>query len=101
MHKKALTFGNDERAAAFMKAVHPREQKRLGKTVRNFDASKWDDICCDVVKQGNSVKFSQNSVLKGYLVGTGDSLSAEASPNDLEWGIGLAANNPHALNPDR
>ena len=101
MHKKALTFGDNETAKAILKSANPKEQKRLGKTVKHFDESKWNNICYDVVKEGNIAKFSQNSVLKDYLVGTGDSLLAEASPTDLKWGIGLAANNPHAMNPDR
>ena len=101
MHKKTLTIGDDEGAEAMLKAAHPREQNRLGKTVRYFDESTWNNNSCDVVKQGNLAQFSQNSVLKDYMVGTGDSLLAEASPKHLKWGVGLAGNNPHALNPDR
>lgn len=39
--------------------------------------------------KGNKAKFSQNPTLKEFLLSTGDSILAEASPYDSIWGIGL------------
>ena len=96
-----MTFGDDDTARAIMNADHPREQKRLGKIVRNFDERTWSSLCREVAKKGNVAKFSQNPVLKEYLLSTGDSQLAEASAYDKKWGIGQSADNPTALNPDR
>ena len=50
--------------------------------------------------RANLEKFSQNSALSEYLLGTGKKVLVEASPADRIWGIGLAADNPKALNPN-
>jgi ribA/ribD-fused uncharacterized protein len=49
--------------------------------------------------EGNKYKFSQHESLKNYLLQTGDKIIVEASPFDKIWGIGMAKNNIHAMNP--
>ena len=45
---------------------------------------------CDIVYNGNFLKFSQNPELSEILKSTGDKIIAEASPVDAIWGIGLS-----------
>jgi len=42
------------------------------------------------------MQFSQNIHLKKMLLKSAGTVLAEASPHDRKWGIGLAANDPHA-----
>ena len=42
-----------------------------------------------MVEEGNYLKFSQNHDLKEVLLGTGDKVLVEASPDDRIWGIGF------------
>jgi ribA/ribD-fused uncharacterized protein len=47
----------------------------------------------------NMHKFAQNENLKNALSATGYKTLVEASPFDTVWGIGLAPNDPKALDP--
>jgi len=94
MHQKALLFGDTEIADKILLTSHPRDQKELGRSVKNFDKTKWDESCFDIVLKGNINKFSQNEELKNEILSTGDRKFCEASPFDLIWGCGLGENNP-------
>ena len=48
---------------------------------------------------GNLGKFDQNPDVRRFLLGTGSRELVEASPVDDIWGIGLAADDPHAQDP--
>ncbi len=89
MHMKALIFGDTESAELIMKAKHPRQQKSLGRSVKNFDASRWNEIARDLVYKGNYAKFQQSEELRRVLEETKGTLLVEASPTDTIWGIGL------------
>ena len=41
MHQKALLFGDTETAEEVMKTESPKDQKALGRLVKNFVESKW------------------------------------------------------------
>lgn len=88
-------FAGDQRA---WNAV-PREQQRLGREVRNFDYSVWDDACRTIVLTANVLKFTQNIDLHEILRATVGDL-VEASPVDKIWGIGLARDNPLIFDPN-
>ena len=47
MQKKALLFGDIESAKLIMEERNPREQKVLGRKVKNFDPVIWDSVCRD------------------------------------------------------
>jgi ribA/ribD-fused uncharacterized protein len=83
-----------------MKATNPNMQKRLGRSVKNFDASHWEHICQQIVYDANYAKFNQNAHLKRTLLATRGTTLVEASPVDPIWGIGLAEDDPRALNRD-
>ena len=53
----------------------------------------------DLVVTGNMAKFGQHRDLREFLVGTGDRVLVEASPQDRIWGIGLAADDERAASP--
>lgn len=89
MASKARLFGDDEMLQKIMEASTPFDYKKLGRKVRGFVAEEWDARKYDIVVKGNKAKFSQNPVLKEFLLSTGDSILAEASPYDTIWGIGL------------
>ena len=53
-----VLFGDDEAAEKILETSDPREQKALGRTVRNFDDTIWKEKCRDIVKRGNQAKVS-------------------------------------------
>jgi ribA/ribD-fused uncharacterized protein len=90
MYHKAKVMGDNETASLILKTPHPRHQKQLGRIVKNFDPILWDRVKQDIVYLGNLLKFTQDKNLKEYILGTGDKLIVEASPEDSIWGIGLS-----------
>lgn len=46
-------------------------------------------------------KFGQHPDLKRFLINTNDRILVEASPVDTIWGIGLAAGDEKAKNPNQ
>lgn len=99
MFKKAMLFKDYDVADMIMEQGHPRKQKFLGRQVRRFDSNKWNSVCKDIMIPGLVSKFMQDSYCLQTLLETEDAIIAEASPTDRIWGIGLAENDPKALNP--
>lgn len=93
---KALKFFDYETAQRIMRSTSPKEQKKLGRQVKNFDPVKWDEVARDIVYMGNYLKFTQNKDLLKLLLDTKGTTLVEASPFDTIWGIGLAEDNPLA-----
>jgi ribA/ribD-fused uncharacterized protein len=89
MYKKALLFEDEDVANAIMRTNNPREQKALGRKVRNFNTDKWNESCREYVYEANYAKFTQNPEMLEELMKTDDKLIVEASPKDVIWGIGL------------
>jgi ribA/ribD-fused uncharacterized protein len=96
MASKARLFGDSEIERQILSTESPKEHKRLGRAVRGFDESVWNESRCKIVRTANMAKFSQNLELKKLLLETGDRDFVEASPFDKIWGIGLTANKPAA-----
>ncbi len=99
MAQKALLFGDQAHFEAIMASTEAREIKALGRLVTGFDAATWNDNKYRIVLEGNIAKFSQNEALKAFLLGTGDSIIAEASPYDGIWGIRMGIEDPAAHDP--
>ena len=91
MAQKAELFGDKEIHKQIIACDDPAEIKKLGRRVRKFDASVWDQAKYSIVLNGNWKKFSQNPQLRDFLLSTGDQILVEASPYDTIWGIGLSA----------
>ena len=58
MWRKATYFDDEETAQKIMLAKHPREQKKLGKMVKNYNGNTWKTICLEVMKVGLLCKFN-------------------------------------------
>lgn len=93
MYHKALLMEDDEIANQILalENAHPSRAKALGRQVRSFDVKIWQQHADRVVTEANYYKFSQDEELKAVLLGTGDRVLVEASPEDRIWGIGFDA----------
>lgn len=88
MAGKAVRFGDEQAEAKIMASQDPREQKALGRKVKNFDPEVWNACARDVVYWGNYAKFTQNAELMIQILITKDKVLVEASPYDKIWGVG-------------
>lgn len=100
MAKKAEFFGDKETLNKILATTSPREQKDLGRQVKNYDDQKWSEVRFDVVVQGTIEKYKQNKSLFHRLLKTGDKILVEASPQDNIWGVALSEDDPLILDPN-
>ncbi|KEY64231.1 hypothetical protein S7711_09913 [Stachybotrys chartarum IBT 7711] len=91
MYCKAGRFHDSETQRLVLATHDAKEQKRLARLTKGFDAASWDEIKSEVVVAGNMAKFGQNPHLKRILLDTGDRVLAEAASTDRVWGIGFTA----------
>jgi len=101
MFCKAILFKDFDIADQILKETNPSEIKKLGRNVKNFLEIAWINNRLDIMVDGCTFKFSQNDILRGQLLATGETTIAEASPVDSIWGIGYAEDHPNAIYPDR
>ena len=99
MSEKARLFSDTVTFGKIMAASGPRVYKALGRTVGGFDQAVWNSHKGDIVLRGSLAKFSQNTELREYLLGTGNAVLVEASPYDRIWGVGLAQDDPLIRDP--
>ena len=97
MYTKAMTFGDKEIAEEIMNTSNPRDQKKLGRQVRNYDDKVWEQVRFKKVKKGLMEKYKQDPFFNKYLKERKDKIIVEASPYDAIWGIGLSENDPNIL----
>lgn len=100
MARKAELFGDPATRDLVLAAPTPREAKALGRRVRGFDGAVWAAERFEIVVGANIAKFAAEP-LRGHLLGTGDRVLVEASPDDAVWGIGIAADDERAATPSR
>ena len=98
MAKKALLFDDFNSYKKIMDAKSPFIQKKLGRSVKNFNENIWKVNRMEIVTNGNYLKFYQNRYLLDLIKKTGDRTMVECSPYDKIWGIGLALENPDIYN---
>lgn len=101
MAGKARLFEDAAAERAVLAAAHPAEAKKAGRLVRGFDEAIWERERFRIVVEGSVHKFGAHPELRGFLLGTGDRVLVEASPVDRVWGIGLAADDEAAADPER
>lgn len=101
MFGKATLFDDAETAARILAADHPRDHKALGRKVKRFDDALWRRERERIVRAGNRAKFTQDPALLAQLASTRGTTLVEASPYDRIWGIGLAATDPRAHDPNQ
>jgi len=86
MYFKAILFNDKEIALKIMKSNDPETQKKLGRSVKNFNIDIWNKNAKKIVFRNNYYKFTQNKNLLKILLETSN-LLVEASPYDSVWGI--------------
>ncbi|MCX4742733.1 NADAR family protein [Streptomyces antibioticus] len=101
MAEKARLFGDTEAERLALAAGHPSQAKKAGRLVRGFDDTVWERERFRIVVEGSVHKFASNPGLRSFLLSTGERVLVEASPVDRVWGIGLAADDEAALDPQR
>lgn len=101
MAAKARLFADAEAERRVLAAAHPAEAKKAGRLVRGFDEAIWQRERLGIVTEGSVHKFAADARLRDFLLGTGDRVLVEASPVDRVWGIGLAATDAGADDPER
>src|ERR1035437_4885004 len=94
---KAKLFKDNESEEKIRRLSEPKEQKKAGRNVKNFNKIKWDELAKEAVYVGAFHKFSQNKELREALNKSEGEL-VEASPFDKIWGIGLDAKDPLSQN---
>lgn len=99
MYAKAMLFDDHVTAEAILSSTSPREQKRLGRSVRGFDEARWITAREKIMFVGCREKFRQNEALAIALRATGTSVLVEASPYDRIWGVGLGEQDPRIADP--
>jgi ribA/ribD-fused uncharacterized protein len=88
MFGKALVFQDFETADEILKENNPKNQKALGRKIKNFDQQYWEKVRLPLVTMINLHKFKQNPELAEELISTGQLILVEASPIDFVWGCG-------------
>lgn len=99
MYSKAILFSDPDIAAQILETISPKEQRRLGRQVHNFDENVWVANREKTVEEGNYWKYTNGrdegegkengKGLKERLLDTGDREIVEASPRDRIWGVGF------------
>ena len=95
MWSKAQLFNDTDSMKLIMLSDSPRDIKKLGRLVKNFNPTIWNKYKYSLVKEGVKAKFEQNPELKKELFKYKGYEFAEASPLDSIWGIGY--DEDHAL----
>jgi ribA/ribD-fused uncharacterized protein len=80
---------NIELGKKIMNELIPKQIKRLGRLVKNYDDVEWNKCRYNIMKESLIHKFSQNTILKKQLLETNTKYLVEASPFDKIWGIGI------------
>ncbi|REE63725.1 hypothetical protein BX257_6380 [Streptomyces sp. 3212.3] len=101
MASKARLFGDAGAEREVLQASSPALAKKVGRLVRGFDDVIWARERFGIVVEGSVHKFSAHEELRAFLLATGDRVLVEASPVDRVWGIGIAADDERAADPER
>lgn len=90
MWVKAITFGDKEIAEQILqKGKNPKTAKALGRKVKNYDDSVWNEKRFEVMLNANMLKYTQNADLNSLILSKkfDGKKFVEASPLDGIWGI--------------
>lgn len=99
MAKKAELFHDKEILKEILNERSPKRIRELGRLVKNFDVTIWNEHKVDYIRRANFVKFTQNRDLRDFICTTEGKILVEASPFDRIWGIGMGENNVKCFDP--
>jgi len=99
MYRKAMLFEDEEIADKILKSRDPKQIKKLGRRVKNYNDVIWDAVRYDAMYTACRSKFTQNEEAKKALLSYPGKTFVEASPFDTIWGIGLGECDYRANNP--
>ena len=96
MYCKATFFGDDDTVKEILKAKTPKEAKRLGRQVKDFNDEAWAEVREMMMYTAVYQKFKQNEDLKRYLTNRLMVFRefVEGSPADRIWGVGIKWDDP-------
>lgn len=100
MYRKAMLFEDEETAAKILKSNDPKQVKKLGRLVKNYDDAVWSAVRFDVMYTACRSKFTNNKQAKKELLSYPGKTFVEASPFDTIWGIGVGEYDYRATNPN-
>lgn len=93
MYEKAILFKDREIAQKILDAKTPKEQKALGRLVKNYNENIWSKNREKIMINILLAKFTSNNKLKNVMIKYKNYQFVEASPFDRIWGIGLHEDN--------
>jgi ribA/ribD-fused uncharacterized protein len=102
LYKEALACHDEILAEMIAIERDPAKAKQLAKRLVKVSQplkDEWNKQCDHVMYEAVLAKFSQNDVLKTFLLGTGDTRIGEASPRDTYWGTGMHLGHKDAFKP--
>jgi ribA/ribD-fused uncharacterized protein len=90
MYFKAVHFNDTEAIESIINISDPRLSKRIGRKIKNFDESIWENVRENYLYEAVYLKFSQNEDLKSLLLEYGkDHKFVQGSRCDYIYGIGI------------
>lgn len=96
---KAAVFRDYDIYDRLLHTFNPRDCKKLGRQVSNFDPEVWDRVVVMVAEEAVFQKFSKVRQLTPLLLETGDSIIAESTNRDKNWGTGVSLGDVDAERP--
>ena len=99
MASKAKLFKDYDTMAQIIITTEPKQQKALGRKIKNFDQNEWDKNKEQIIFDANYAKFTQNTKLKQRLLSFENRTFVEASKSDKIYGIGIGVRDEKANNP--
>lgn len=99
MFCKAMIFKDIATMMKIVAAPHPKDAKRLGREVKNYDDGIWSKLRYGVVYDVNVIKFSKGDCAEAFtylrqFTDNDNIVFVETSPYDGIWGIGLRGKAP-------
>lgn len=99
MYSKAILFNDFEIANQILSTNNFRTIKALGRRVRGFEDSIWDENKLNIIYNGLYAKFSQNLDLKNQLLNTNNKLLVECAVKDKIWASGMSMKDSDRFRP--
>ena len=102
MAHKAHCFMDFKTMGEIMSTEDPKEAKKLGRKVKDYNDEIWSSIRKTIMKKVVFEKFSQNEELKSLLLSEEfrGKTFVEGSPFDKVWGVGMDWRNPDIDNEE-